>query len=66
MPGARLLAPVERGFYRLAGVDPARGQSWVGYAAALVVFNVAGMVLLFAILKLQGGLPLNPQWFEGM
>ncbi len=66
MPGGQVLAPVERGFYRLSGVDPAREQSWVGYAVALVVFNVAGMVLLFAILKLQGGLPLNPQGFEGM
>ena len=66
MPGGWVMVPVERGFYRLAGVDPAREQSWVGYAAALVVFNVAGMLLLFAILKLQGGLPLNPQGFEGM
>ena len=66
IPGVRMLAPVERGFYQIAGVDPAREQTWVGYATALVTFNVAGMVLLFAILKLQGGLPLNPQGFEGM
>ena len=66
MPGARVLAPAERSFYRLAGVDPAREQSWVGYAAALIMFNIAGMVLLFAILKLQGSLPLNPQGFDGM
>ena len=66
MPGARVLAPVERGFYKLSGVDPAREQGWVGYAVALLTFNLAGMVLLFAILKLQGSLPLNPQGFEGM
>lgn len=66
MPGARVLAPVERGFYKLSGVDPAREQSWVGYAVALLAFNIAGMILLFAILKLQGGLPLNPQGFAGM
>lgn len=66
MPGARVLAPVERGFYKLSGVDPAREQSWVGYAIALLAFNIAGMILLFAVLKLQGGLPLNPQGFEGM
>ena len=66
MPGALVLAPVERGFYKLSGVDPAREQSWVGYAVALLAFNIAGMILLFAILKLQGGLPLNPQGFAGM
>ena len=66
MPGARVLAPVERGFYRLSGVDPTREQSWTGYAVALLAFNIIGMVLLFAILKLQGSLPLNPQGVEGM
>jgi len=66
MPGARVLAPVERGLYKLSGIDPAREQSWVGYAVALLAFNIAGMILLFAILKLQGSLPLNPQGFEGM
>lgn len=62
MPGAF----IERGFYRLAGVDPAREQNWVGYAAALVVFNMSGIVLLFVILKLQASLPFNPQKFSGM
>lgn len=57
--------PLEGGLYRLAGAGP-REQSWVGYAAALVAFNVAGIALLFAILKLQGALPLNPQGFEGV
>ncbi len=66
MPGARVLAPVERGLYKLSGVDPAREQGWIGYAVALLAFNIAGMILLFAILKLQGGLPLNPQGFDGM
>jgi potassium-transporting ATPase potassium-binding subunit len=66
MPGAQVLAPVERGLYKLSGVDPAREQGWIGYAVALLAFNLAGMILLFAILKLQGGLPLNPQGFDGM
>eukprot|EP01041_Mallomonas_annulata_P022579 gene22579-42912_t len=66
MPRARVLAPVELGFYKLSGVDPAREQGWVGYAVALLAFNIAGMILLFAILKLQGSLPLNPQGFDGM
>ncbi|NJC08780.1 K+-transporting ATPase ATPase A chain [Polymorphobacter fuscus] len=66
MPLRTVLAPVERGFYRLAGVDPARDQSWVGYAASVMAFNLAGIVLLFAVLKLQGVLPLNPQGFGGV
>ena len=66
MPLARVLGPVERGFYRLAGVDAAHEQSWVGYAVSLMVFNIAGIALLFAILKLQNVLPLNPQGFAGV
>ena len=57
---------IERAFYRLAGVDPRSEQSWVGYAASLMVFNLAGIAFLFAILKLQGALPLNPQGFGGV
>src|SRR5471030_2865394 len=57
---------VERGFYKLAGIDPKAEQSWVGYAASLMVFNLGGIALLFAILKLQGVLPMNPQGFGGM
>lgn len=66
MPMARVIGPVEQGFYKLSGVDATREQSWVGYAVSLLMFNLAGIVLLFAILKLQGGLPLNPQDFDGM
>ena len=57
--------PLEAGLYQIAGTGD-REQSWVGYAAAVLAFNVAGIALLFAILKLQGGLPLNPQGFSGM
>ncbi len=60
------LGGAERGFYRLAGVDPAREQSWAGYAVSLMTFNIAGILLLFAILKLQGGLPLNPLGYAGL
>ena len=57
------LGGIERTLYRIAGVDPAAEQSWVGYTVALLVFNLAGMVFLFAVLELQGILPLNPQGF---
>ncbi|WP_114395835.1 potassium-transporting ATPase subunit KdpA [Oleisolibacter albus] len=55
-----LLAPLERGLYRLAGIDPAREQHWTAYALALLAFNLMGLLLLYAILRLQAWLPLNP------
>ena len=61
-----VLRPVEGIFYKAAGVDPARSQGWLGYAGALLAFNVAGFILLYALLRLQGGLPLNPQGFAGV
>src|SRR6201997_4060657 len=57
------LGPVERGFYRLAGVDPAREQDWFAYTIAMVVFSVAGFLSLYAIQRLQNFLPLNPRGF---
>jgi K+-transporting ATPase ATPase A chain len=61
-----VLRPVETGFYRLAGVDPARSQGWFGYAGALLAFNLVGFLALYALLRLQGVLPMNPQGFEGV
>ncbi|MER2269172.1 potassium-transporting ATPase subunit KdpA [Methylobacterium oxalidis] len=55
-----VLAPVERGLYRVAGVDAGREQTWLGYAGAMIVFNLLGFLLLYAILRLQAVLPLNP------
>jgi len=60
-PFARLLGPVERACYRLAGVDPAREQRWTAYAAGLLLFNLFGLLLLYGIQRLQASLPLNPQ-----
>lgn len=56
----RLLAPVERAIYRLAGVCPAQEMDWKTYAAAMLLFNGAGLLLLYGLLQLQGWLPLNP------
>ncbi|WP_219060308.1 potassium-transporting ATPase subunit KdpA [Pseudomonas sp. UMAB-08] len=61
-----VLGPVERICYRLSGVDPQTEQSWKTYALALLAFNLAGFLLLFAILLFQGALPLNPQQLPGM
>ena len=54
------IGPVERGLYQLAGTSTARPQSWGSYAVAVLVFNAAGFLLLYAILRLQAVLPLNP------
>jgi len=61
-----VMRPVERLFYAACGVDPGKSQGWFGYAAALLAFNAAGFGLLYAILRLQGLLPLNPQGFDGL
>ena len=58
--------PVERGIYAASGVDPNKGQGWLGYTIAMLAFNAAGFVALYAILRLQNVLPLNPQGFAGM
>jgi K+-transporting ATPase ATPase A chain len=60
-----ILGPVERGCYRIAGVDPQAEQSWQKYTLALLAFNLAGFLLLFAILLFQDHLPLNPQNLPG-
>ncbi|AWJ82372.1 potassium-transporting ATPase subunit KdpA (plasmid) [Azospirillum sp. TSH58] len=61
-----LLGPVERGLYRLAGVDARTEQHWVTYAVAMLLFNVAGLLLLYALQRLQGVLPLNPTGVAGV
>jgi K+-transporting ATPase ATPase A chain len=61
-----VLAPVERGFYALAGVSPEREQGWLSYTLAMLAFSAAGFASLYAILRLQAWLPLNPQGFDGV
>ncbi len=60
------LAPVEAAFFRLAGVDPRKEQSWLGYTLAMLVFSAAGFASLYALQRLQGYLPLNPRGFDGV
>lgn len=56
----RWLALVERGLYRLAGVDPHVDQHWTGYTAALLLFSAVSMMLTYVVLRAQGYLPFNP------
>jgi K+-transporting ATPase ATPase A chain len=54
------LRPVERVLYRLSGVDPEEDQHWTAYAASMLVFSLASMLLTYVVLRLQHLLPLNP------
>jgi potassium-transporting ATPase potassium-binding subunit len=54
---------LERLVYRAGGVRPGDEMEWKTYAVAMLVFNAAGMLLVYALQRLQGGLPLNPQAF---
>jgi len=56
-----VLAPVERAFYRVAGIAAKEEQHWTRYAWAVIAFNFAGWLLLYGILRLQHLLPWNPQ-----
>ena len=57
----RWLAPVERAIYRIAGIDPNEDQHWTRYAAGVLLFSAASMLLTYIALRLQALLPLNPQ-----
>ena len=61
-----VFSPVERGLYAAAGVDPKKEQSWLGYTLAMLTFSLAGFLALYAILRLQAFLPLNPQGFANV
>lgn len=61
-----VMKPIEGLFYRAAGVNPAHDQGWLGYSGALLAFNAAGFFLLYALLRFQNVLPINPQGFAGL
>ena len=65
-PLPKLLGPIERFLYRLCGVDPSKEQTWLQYTLALLVFSLLGLVVTYAIERLQGALPLNPQRFAAV
>ncbi len=61
-----VIRPVEHLIYRICGVDEASEMTWKTYAVNFIIFNIAGIILLTAILLLQGYLPLNPQKLSGV
>lgn len=63
---SRLLSPVERGTYRLAGVDASKEMNWKQYLIGVLLFNGVGFLLLFLALLCQSWLPMNPAGTENM
>ena len=61
-----VLGPVERGFYRLAGVEPSAGMGWRTYAGALIVLSAAHFLILYLMLRFQNLLPFNPMDQAGL
>jgi potassium-transporting ATPase potassium-binding subunit len=58
---ARAFGWAERGIYRFCSIDSAEEMNWKKYCAALIYFNLAGFLVIFALQLLQKSLPLNPQ-----
>ena len=58
-----ILRPVEKLIYRLSGVHPDEEMNWKVYAIAMLLFNVLGLLAVYAFQRLQGFLPLNPAGF---
>jgi len=56
----RIGGPIERVLYRLSGIDPTEDMSWKRYAVAMLVFNVAGLLVVYLLQRTQQWLPLNP------
>jgi K+-transporting ATPase ATPase A chain len=61
-----VLGRLERDLYRVSGINPEKEQSWLGYTLAMLAFSLVGFLALYAMLRLQAYLPLNPQGFPGV
>ena len=57
----RVLGWLERLTYRLGGIRPGEEMGWRTYALAMLLFNLVGLLTVYAVQRLQGVLPLNPQ-----
>jgi len=58
-----VVAPLERGLYRLCRITPEREMGWRTYVLAMLAFSFVGLIYLYALLRTQAWLPLNPQHF---
>ncbi|MBQ0707562.1 MULTISPECIES: potassium-transporting ATPase subunit KdpA [unclassified Ochrobactrum] len=61
-----ILVPAERGLYRLAGTSEREEQHWMTYTVSLLLFNLAGFLLLYILQRFQGSLPFNPMGMDNV
>ncbi len=61
-----MFLPVERFIYRLCGIDDSREQRWSVYALSLLAFSLVSVLVLYALQRFQGALPLNPNGMKGV
>ncbi|MBY0573549.1 MAG: potassium-transporting ATPase subunit KdpA [Undibacterium sp.] len=61
---SRIFQPIEKGFYRLAGINAHSEMSWKRYAYALIAFNALGVLVLYFLQRWQASFSLNPQGFS--
>ena len=61
-----VFGPLERLIYRIAGVHADEEMNWKVYAITMMLFNVLGLLVVYALQRLQGFLPLNPQGFSAV
>jgi potassium-transporting ATPase potassium-binding subunit len=61
-----VLRPLETLFYSICGVDPDREQNWIVYAVGMLLFNLFACLSLYVLMRVQAGLPFNPQEFGGV
>src|SRR5262245_51024847 len=57
----KVFGSLERFIYRLSGVKRDDDQTWKAYAIGMLIFNVAGLLVVYLLQRLQAALPLNPQ-----
>ena len=62
----RALGPIERLLYRVCGVRDDEEMNWKTYAVAMLLFNAVGLITLYALQRLQGLLPMNPEGFAAV
>lgn len=60
-----ILRPLERLIYKICRIEESKEMAWKEYTLAMLIFSAAGLFLSYALLRLQGFLPLNPQGFSG-
>ncbi len=61
-----IVKPIERGIYRVTGVDERREMRWTTYAVAMLLFQVVGFMAVYLVQRFQHGLPFNPQHFANV